>query len=185
VAADSPGRGNEGQLVDLTTELQLRTWKGAFIMASILTPLSSRVRAVSALVYLELAGGLGLFMMGFLGFGSLWLAATGYPGAMILGFRVGLGIVAANLALMVVAMFGFKSGVLAVPVDVNAYMRAPMVWVLALTMMVAFPWMLMNSVVHYRDAVLRLLEKTEEQRAEIQRLATHDDLTGLVAMNSC
>lgn len=142
--------------------------------------LSPRTRALCAITYLEIAGGLGLFQMGFLGFGCLWLAATGYLGAIVLGLRAGVVVVILNLGLMLVAMLGFRAGVLAVPVEANAYMRSPQVWLLALTMMIAFPWMLMNSVVHYRDAIVNLLRKTDEQRAEIERLASHDDLTGLV-----
>lgn len=139
-----------------------------------------RVLAVCALVYLEIAGGLGLFMMGFLGFGCLWLAGTSYLGAVVFGLRAGIGIAAANLLMMMVAMTGFQAGLLTVPVQVNDYMQSPGVWVLALTMMAAFPWMLMNSVVHYRDAIVDLLKQTETQRAEIERLASRDELTGLV-----
>ncbi len=139
-----------------------------------------RWRVVAALGYLQIAGTLSVFLMGFMGFGFLWLVANSYLIATLHGHRAGLISIAGNVATMLVAMYGFKYGVLDLPVAADAYMRSDVVWMLGLAMIALFPWTLLHSVGLYKEAVIDLLNKTEQQRQEIERLATHDHLTGLV-----
>jgi diguanylate cyclase (GGDEF)-like protein len=139
-----------------------------------------RARVVMALAYIQTAGAAGLILMGLLGFGFLWLVANSFLIAIMYGHRAGLIGIGLNVIIVLAAMFGFRHGLLAIPVDANDYMHSPAVWALGITMIVLFSWTLMNSIGLYKEAVVDLLKKTDQQRLEIERLATYDHLTGLV-----
>lgn len=150
---------------------------GTFLLRRRL-PVSFRV--IVAIGCLELGGMAALFRMGFLGYAALWLAAGAYVIGVLYGWRAGVLAVAANLLVVAIMMGGYVTGALTLPVQADDYMRQPWPWVLFAAMMVAFPWMLLNSIGLYKQSIVDLLRETERQRAQIELLATHDPLTGLV-----
>jgi diguanylate cyclase (GGDEF)-like protein len=144
--------------------------------------LPAALRVALAITCLELGGVGGLFRMGFLGFSALWLAAGAYVIGVLYGWRAGVLAVAAHILVVAIMMGLYVSGKQTVPIDANDYMRQPWPWLLFATMMAIFPWMLLNSIGLYKQSILDLLLESEQQRAEIERLATHDPLTGLVQL---
>jgi len=140
------------------------------------------VRVILAIACLELGGMGGLYRMGFLGFSALWLSAGAYVIGILYGWRAGLAAMAANMSVVAIVMSLYVGGSHTVPVDANEYMHQPWPWLLFAAMMAVFPWMLLNSIGVYKESILNLLRETEHQRAEIERLATHDPLTGLAQL---
>jgi diguanylate cyclase (GGDEF)-like protein len=140
------------------------------------------LRVMLAIACLELGGMSGLYRMGFLSFSALWLAAGAYVIGVLYGWRAGVLAMAVNMAVVGIVMSLYVGGTQTVPVDANAYMHQRWPWLLFATMMAIFPWMLLNSVGVYKQSILDLLRETERQRAEIERLATHDPLTGLAQL---
>jgi diguanylate cyclase (GGDEF)-like protein len=144
--------------------------------------LSVNLRVIVAIACLELGGAGALYRMGFLGYSALWLAAGAYVIGILYGWRAGILAMAAHVVVVAVVTGLYLGGAQTLPVDADTYMRQPVPWVLFATMMVVFPWMLLNSVGIYKESIVRLLRETEQQRAEIERLATHDPLTGLAQL---
>jgi len=136
-------------------------------------------RVVLAVVYLEVAGAASLFRMGFIGFGGLWLATGAYLIGVLYGWRAGVWAIGAHLAAALIAMACYSAGLLKIPVNTDSYMLMSWPWLLFAAMMVVFPWMLLNSIGLYKHSIVKLMEESERQRAEIEHMASHDPLTGL------
>lgn len=153
---------------------------GMLLVQLFASRISIRTRVALALAYIQTAGTVALILMGFLGFGLLWLTASSFLAAIMYGHRAGLIGIGLNVVILLTAMFGFRQGLLTLPVDANDYMLAPAAWLLGIAMVVLLSWTLMHSIGLYKEAVVDLLKKTDQQRLEIERLATYDHLTGLV-----
>lgn len=137
-------------------------------------------RVVLAVVYLEFTGAASLYRMGFIGFGGLWMAVGAYLIGVLYGRRAGWWAIAGHLLAAFVAMLGYSSGLLKMPINVDSYMLLKWPWVLFGAMMAIFPWMLLNSIGVYKQSILKLAEESERQRVEIERMASRDPLTGLL-----
>jgi diguanylate cyclase (GGDEF)-like protein len=146
------------------------------------TRIPSAWRVVLAVVYLEFTGAASLYRMGFVGFGGLWMATGAYLIGVLYGRRAGLWAIAAHLLAALVAMVAYTGGRLRVPLNVDSYMLMTWPWVLFAAMMAIFPWMLLNSIGVYKQSIVKLAEETEQHRAEIERMASRDPLTGLLQL---
>lgn len=156
----------------------------AVLLAALLlgARLSSGWKVAIAVGYLEYTGAASLYRMGFVGFGSLWLATGAYLIGVLYGWRAGLWAIAAHLAGVGVIMALYRSGVLMLPINVDSYMRMASPWILFAAMMVVFPWMLLNSIGLYKRSIVELVQESERQRARIEHMALHDPLTGLLQL---
>jgi diguanylate cyclase (GGDEF)-like protein len=138
------------------------------------------VRKLIVVCYLFGMATIALFIMGILGFGSLWLVVSAYLIGTVYGTRAGWIAVAAVFGLLLLAMYLFTHGVLDVPVDPGRYVTAPISWIMAVSMVLVLPLMLLGTLQVHRNAVMALAQESERRRLEIEHLATHDQLTGLV-----
>jgi diguanylate cyclase (GGDEF)-like protein len=140
-------------------------------------------RVVIAVGGVEVSGALSVIALGFVGFGTLWMAVGSFMVGVLYGWRNGLLAIGANLLVIGYAMSGFLSGRTVLPMDVPAYMQSLSPWILCLLMLTVFPWLLLNSIGLYQRAMIRLVRETETQRAEIERMAARDPLTGLARLH--
>ncbi len=142
----------------------------------------ARWRAAIAVAYIEYTAMISLYRMGFVGLGSLWLAMGSYIIGVLYGTRAAYWSVAVHLVFAGICWTLYRNGTLALPMDADSYMRMVTPWMLFGGMLLTFPWMLLNSIGLYKQSVVRLAEESERQRREIERMALHDPLTGLLQM---
>ncbi|MBX3724558.1 MAG: GGDEF domain-containing protein [Xanthomonadales bacterium] len=132
------------------------------------------------LVLLFWLSGLG----GLLNFGmlaaSLWfLAFAAMVAGTVWSLRAGIATSVAALLAILLAGAGFTQGWLQMPVDASDYVLSGGAW---LNLAVGFGLVLMVMLIglgSYQTAVKALLTEIDDQRREIQHLATLDALTGL------
>ncbi|MGJ8671226.1 MAG: diguanylate cyclase domain-containing protein [Oceanococcus sp.] len=121
----------------------------------------------------------GTFTLGLYGAGIWWMSLGALLVSMLISVRAGLICVALSTAIIMVAGNNFINGTLEIPFDANAYIRDPSAWITLLVGTTAMPVIVFVAAAKYQVATVRLASKIEEQRQEIEHLATHDHLTGL------
>lgn len=151
-----------------------------FTMYALRRRLSFTQRSFIVLGILVLLGTAGLLTLGMLGGGFWWLAAAVLLAGTLYSHRVGLAMAVAASALIAVAAVLFTQGVLTLQVDPAAYVYAATSWIAFLLVASIMPLVLFQSIALFQGSTVELLEQVERQRSEIERLARHDALTGLV-----
>jgi diguanylate cyclase (GGDEF)-like protein len=141
-----------------------------------------RLRVAIAVAYIEYTAVVSLYRMGFVGLGSLWLAMGSYIIGVIYGMRAAAWSVVAHVAFAAFAWTLYRNGTLFLPMNADSYMRMVTPWMLFAGMLVGFPWMLLRSIGLYKQSVVQLAQESERQRVEIERMALHDPLTGLLQL---
>lgn len=145
--------------------------------------LSYRTRAIILLTMFFLIGAVGMLTLGLLGAGLWWLVMCGFMTGVLISYRAGLAASAVSLAVVAIAGYLFTSGKVVPPVDANIYMSEPTSWISFLIAASMLPFMVFQSVTIFYRSTVELIELVNIQKAEIERIATHDQLTGLPALN--
>lgn len=151
-----------------------------FAMYALRARLSFNQRSVVVLGVLVLLGSAGMLTLGLLGGGFWWLAAAVLLAGTLHSQRVALAMAAATSALIAVVGILFTTGALTLQVDPATYVYAPTSWVAFVLVAAIMPFVLFQAIALFQRSTVELLEQVEQQRAEIERLARHDGLTGLV-----
>jgi len=138
------------------------------------------LQSAALLTIFFLLGAAGMLTLGLMGAGFWWLAASVLLAGTLHSPRVGLAVAAATVTLIVVAAVLFTNGLLTMQVDPATFAYAPTSWISFLLVASIMPFVLYQSITLFQRSTIELLEEVDRQRTEIQRLATHDALTGLV-----
>jgi two-component system cell cycle response regulator len=95
--------------------------------------------------------------------------------------------------LLIAAGFGFVTGRLTIPIDLNAHAVSPSGWIAFLLVTTVVPFVMIHAIGGFQKTVLELLARIhsqrdqlllqrdllDRQRAQLEILASHDSLTGL------
>lgn len=141
--------------------------------------LSHGARSALLLTIFYAIGAVGIVKLGLLGAGLWWLVMSSLLASTLYSHRVGVAISASSLAIVAVAGYGYTTGHLALPVDANAYATSATGWISFLVAASIMPFVVFQAITLFQKSTLELLGEIHRQRAEIQILATHDQLTGL------
>lgn len=144
---------------------------------------SYRVRAIVLLALLFLIGTVGAMTLGLLGAGLWWLVVCGFLAGTLLSPRTGTLVSVASLCVLAIAGTLFVTGVLVLPVDANRYVVDPTSWLSFLLAVSVLPFMVLHAISAFQASTEALLRTVATQRTELERLATHDQLTGLPLPN--
>lgn len=145
--------------------------------------LSYKQRSIILLAMFFLIGAVGVMNMGLLGAGLWWLVVCASMTGTLLSRRAGFWVSAASLGIVASAGYLFTSRIIEYPVDVNRYVVDPTSWFSFLMAASLLPFMVFHSISIFQRSTNELLRLVSEQRDAIERLATHDNLTGLPLLN--
>ena len=133
------------------------------------------------LVFVFLFGGASAFpTFGFAGGGATaWIVTGCFICGVIFQKRATTVAIAFSALTVGLAGYGFISGAVVSPVDLNIMVTQPAAWAHVMLSVVATTGILVTALSIYSRSVRELLKDVERQRILIERLATHDSLTGL------
>lgn len=144
--------------------------------------LSDATKASVLIGLLWSVGLMGLFTFGMLGTGYWWLVVSSLLVSTLYSVRAGIVVAVAVVVVLMVAAFVFTSGIRTIPLDANAYVVSKVAWAGLLAATLTTPFIVFSAVAAYQQTTVDLLHKVHAQRVEIERLATHDQLTGLPSL---
>jgi diguanylate cyclase (GGDEF)-like protein len=137
------------------------------------------VKAGCILGLFLLIGGVGVLKLGLLGAGIWWLVMSSLLASTLYGSRVGMLISLTSLVLVVLAGVGFTTGLLRYNVDPAEYVTSATSWVSFVIAASLMPFIVFQAISMFQHSTSDLLVRVHRQQEEIERLATHDSLTGL------
>ncbi len=121
----------------------------------------------------------GALSLGLYGAGIWWLAISALVVSVAVSVRAGIATMFACTVVVIVIGSGFVNGSLSIGFDANTYIRSPSSWATLLVTITVLPTFVFVAIAGYQRATLELTHQLEQQRSEIEHLATHDALTGL------
>lgn len=142
-----------------------------------------RTRSVTLLTMFFLVGTTGVLTLGLLGAGLWWLVMCSFMAGTLLSHKIGLTVSVVSLGVVALAGYLFTSGVITYPVDANHYVVDPTSWISFLMAVSILPFMVFQSISIFQRSTLDLLTEVNKQKTEIERMATHDQLTGMPLLN--
>lgn len=142
-----------------------------------------RVRSTVILAVFFVIGTVGVLTLGLLGAGLWWLVVCSFLAGTLLSRRAGWLMSAASLVVLTVAGVLFTTGTLVYPVDPGRYVVEPTSWLSFLVAVSVLPFMVFHAIAIFQESTESLLRTVNAQRLELERLATHDQLTGLPLPN--
>ena len=140
-----------------------------------------------------IVGTAGVGLMGMYGIGYFWIALTMAAVSMLFSARIGVPVALLAAAVPIASGWGFVSGHLAPPFDLNAHAVNRSAWLNFLTVTSIVPFVMLLSIRSVKNSIFELLVRVHSQRDQIaeqrdlldqqrhqqEALATHDPLTGL------
>ena len=129
-----------------------------------------------------IAGIAGAFSLGMTGAGYFWIAFSVLLVSLLYSFRTSA--IAATIAALttMIAGYCFASGTLTPAVDLNAHASSVSGWVNFLAVITIVPFVMLFAVHRFRNQLEVLYTMLEEQKAQLEILASYDQLTGLPVM---
>ncbi len=124
----------------------------------------------------------GLAWMGMVGSGYLWIIQGALLASTLFSFRAGIILTVISIILVALTGIGYISGLLEQPDDVNAYLLSPGAWATFLIVTAVMPTSVIYAIHGFQKTILELLNEVDAQRNQLEKLATHDQLTGLPVM---
>lgn len=128
----------------------------------------------------------GVFSLGMAGTGYFWLLLTAAFVAVFVSLAAGMAALAAAAALMAAAGYGFVSGALVLPIDLDRHTVSASGWAYFIAVLTVVPMVVLYAFGGMQRHLLQLLDTLQAQRSQLaeqheamQRLAMHDPLTGL------
>ena len=125
----------------------------------------------------------GTVTLGMLGGGMWWLTMSAFVIIVFSSLRNGLIAMLAVVATIMLIAHGYATGYLTLGFDPATYITSYSAWTSLLISAVMLPLIVFGAFSRYQDALTRAIVQIEQQRAENERLASHDPLTGLPRAN--
>lgn len=141
--------------------------------------LSWQFKSALILSVLWVVGLGGLMTLGILGYGTWWLVVSALVVAIVYSVKAAVLLLIPIIVAVGLAGWGFVTGGLSLPFDANAYLQDASAWYTLVIGFVFLPVMVFLAVASQNSTILGLLREVEYQRVEIERLAIHDELTGV------
>ena len=153
------------------------------VLGIVLYPFVKRIplKAKSAIALASMLGlgTAGVISMALAGSGYLWLLQGMVLASVVYSMRVA-GVVTLYCALLLTAAAGgFTSGLLVVPLDLNAFVTSPSAWIGFFVVMVFVPVSLLYTLANHQAMTEQLMGRIEAQREQLAAVVGHDQLTGL------
>ena len=140
-----------------------------------------------------IVGTAGLVLMGMYGAAYFWIALTVATVSILFSIRIGALVALLAAAVPIASGWGFVSGHLAPPFDLNAHAVNTSAWLNFLTVTSLVPFVMLLAIRSVKNSILELLVRVhsqrdqiaeqrdllDQQRHQLEALATHDTLTGL------
>jgi diguanylate cyclase (GGDEF)-like protein len=124
-------------------------------------------------------GVLGIFSLGLLGAGVWWLIVSGLLVSTLYSTKYGILSVLSSAIIIAIAGYCFSNGLLTLPVDAGLYVKSYSSWVTLIIATTIMPFYVFQSISSFQYATANLLKEVDSQRILIEKMATHDQLTGL------
>jgi diguanylate cyclase (GGDEF)-like protein len=128
----------------------------------------------------------GVLTLGMTGTGYFWLLMSATFFAVFVSLKAGMVALALSALTMAVAAVGFVGGALRAPIDLEAHAVSVSGWTSFLVVLTVVPMVVMYAAGGVQRHLLALLaqlrqqrDELEAQRVELERMASHDQLTGL------
>lgn len=142
--------------------------------------LPNRIKFAIVVVMFYGVGVVGLVSLGLIGAGLWWLVVSSLLLGVVHSPRVGLWATSVTFLFVCCIGYGFVSGYLRLPVDANAYVTSASSWITLIIATSIMPYFVFQAIATLQSETAGLLSQVESQRDEIARLASHDQLTGLL-----
>ena len=140
-----------------------------------------------------IVGTAGVVLMGMYGVAYFWVALTVAAVSMLFSGRIGVPVAVLTAAVPIASGWGFVNGHLAPPFDLNAHAVNRSAWLNFLTVTSIVPFVMLLSIRSVKNSIYELLVRVhsqrdqiaeqrdllDQQRHQLEALATHDSLTGL------
>ena len=140
-----------------------------------------------------IVGTAGVGLMGMYGIGYFWIALTMAAVSMLFSARIGVPVALLAAAVPIASGWGFVNGHLAPPFDLNAHAVNTSAWLNFLTVTSIVPFVMLLAIRSVKNSVFELLVRVhsqrdqiaeqrdllDQQRHQLEALATLDPLTGL------
>ena len=123
-------------------------------------------------------GTIGMLNLGLMSAGAWWLVISALLCSLLFSVRVGVAVMAATIAFVGLVGYGYVSGALEPVVVPDLYLRQSTSWLTLAMGTFVMPMIIFGVVAGMQATTVSLLREVDEQRRSIQRLATHDELTG-------
>ena len=127
-------------------------------------------------------GIVGVFTYGILGAGLWWVIMSSFLVSTLYSLRAGAWVVGLSAAIIIIAGYCFTNEIITLPVDANVYLKTASTWVIILVVTTLMPFVVLQALAGYQQATLSLLNQLGQQKSQIQKMATHDQLTGLLLL---
>lgn len=144
-----------------------------FIVAAypLRTRLSARSRAFLPLVVLVVVSQSSLFGFGAASTAFNWMVQCCFLIATLYSLRAGLWATAFTAASAMLAGALFLSGVLVVPVDLNAFFAQPVAWLLMVVAVTIVPAIIVYVIGDYQRTIAALLRRVEDKRNQLDAMS--------------
>ncbi len=141
--------------------------------------ISLKVKSAIALIAMFTLGTSGVLTVGLAGSGYLWILEGLVVAAVLYSVRMAVLLAAGSAVLLIAAAVGFSTGLIKVPIDLNAFVTSPSAWIGFFVVVVFVPLSLMLTLASYQSMTEQLMRQIEAQRIQLAALVGHDQLTGL------
>lgn len=125
-------------------------------------------------------GIVGIVNLGLLGAGVWWLVVSSLLLGVMYSPRVGLYATILSFAFVGLVGYGFVQGYLLLAIDANDYLASAASWATLIIATSVMPFFVFQAIATLQVETESLVEEVQRQRDEITRLASHDQLTGLL-----
>ena len=148
---------------------------GAALIILAVFPLRARlpapVRTALPLVVLMCVSQSSLFGFGVASTAFNWMVQCCFLIATLYSLRAGLWATAATAASAMLASALFLSGVLVVPVDLNAFFAQPVAWLLMIVAVTLVPAIIVYVIGDYQRMIASLLGRVESKRKQLESMS--------------
>jgi len=145
--------------------------------------LSPKVKGAVPVALIFIGGSMGLFGWGIASTGFWWLVMVNFLVGLIFSYRTAILTYSFTALLIVIAGVGFLSGVLRPGVDLNEWAASLPAWLLFMMAATIVPSLVLMAIGAFQKTILELLDEVHSKSAQLEQLATHDQLTRLPLMH--
>jgi diguanylate cyclase (GGDEF)-like protein len=145
--------------------------------------ISFQLKSIFLLMLFCFIGVIGIFTLGVLGAGVWWLIVSCFLISTIYSLKAGVWSVLFATFIVTLAGYCFSNGIITLPVDANLYVKSPSSWISLIIATTIMPFIVFQAIASFQHATLSLLSQVDQQKSQIQKMATHDQLTGLLLPN--